>query len=153
MVITIAVSADKIVAHPTTVTGSIGVIMLKYQHRGTFAKGRRKDTSIKSGDRDASSTIKNNVRGKNGRYFKVYWIICMKRFLGVIAEAKEGINSRKTQIRLPMAGFILPSRRALERIFGWELAVKSAGHLPYHRPRTYKLLVTHNSPVLKLWRY
>ena len=49
MVTTVAVSADKIVAHPTTVTGSIGVIMLNLSVEGLLQKIGVKDTSIKTG--------------------------------------------------------------------------------------------------------
>jgi len=45
----VAVSADRIIAHPTTVTGSIGVIMLNLSVEGLLQKIGVKDTSIKTG--------------------------------------------------------------------------------------------------------
>ncbi|MBI5795140.1 MAG: S49 family peptidase, partial [Planctomycetes bacterium] len=55
----VAVSADKIVAHPTTVTGSIGVIMLNLSVEGLLQKIGVKDTSIKTGEhKDMGSPLK-----------------------------------------------------------------------------------------------
>ena len=47
----VAVAADKIVAHPTTVTGSIGVIMLSVNVQGLLEKIGVTGTAIKSGDK------------------------------------------------------------------------------------------------------
>ena len=55
----VAVSADKIIAHPTTVTGSIGVIMLNLSVEGLLQKIGVKDTSIKTGEhKDMGSPLK-----------------------------------------------------------------------------------------------
>src|SRR3972149_5072856 len=54
----VAVSADRIVAHPTTVTGSIGVIMLNLSVEGLLQKIGVKDTSIKTGEhKDMGSPV------------------------------------------------------------------------------------------------
>jgi protease-4 len=45
----VALAADEIVAHPTTVTGSIGVIMLNLNVEGLFRKIGVSDTTVKSG--------------------------------------------------------------------------------------------------------
>lgn len=47
----IAVAADRIIAHPTTVTGSIGVIMRSFDVSGLMAKVGVKAAAIKSSDK------------------------------------------------------------------------------------------------------
>ena len=46
----VATAADEIVAHPTTITGSIGVIAMKFNVQGLFGKIGVESRAIKSGD-------------------------------------------------------------------------------------------------------
>jgi len=47
----VATAADRIVAHPTTITGSIGVILVKFNMAGLMAKLGVEEQTVKSGDK------------------------------------------------------------------------------------------------------
>ena len=47
----VATAADEIVAHPTTITGSIGVIAMKFNVQGLFEKIGVEARAVKSGDK------------------------------------------------------------------------------------------------------
>ena len=91
----IACGAQKIVANPTTITGSIGVIMstLKYKELMgkvgiepiTFKSGALKDTL--SGSRDMSEEERAYIQAL---VMKMY-----DRFVKIVAEAREGLTEEQ----------------------------------------------------------
>jgi protease-4 len=146
----VAVSADKIVAHPTTVTGSIGVIMLNLSVEGLLQKIGVKDTSIKTGEhKDMGSPLKTMTEEER-KIFQGVLDSMYERFLSVITENRKGLPQEKLK---PLAdGRIYTAQQALEyglidRI-GYldeaiELAKNEAGLttarvIIYHRPGSYK---------------
>ena len=146
----IAVSADKILAHPTTVTGSIGVIMLNISIEGLLQKVGIKDTSIKSGEhKDMGSPLKT-MSEEERKIFQGVMDNMYERFLGVIAENRKELTSER--LRTLADGRIYTAQQALENKLidqiGYldeaiELAMKESGLtkarvIIYHRPGTYK---------------
>ena len=106
----VAVSADKIVAHPTTVTGSIGVIMLNLSVEGLLQKIGVKDTSIKTGEhKDMGSPLKTMTEEERKIFQRRTGQHVRKVFIGHCREQKR-FDARKNSSRLPMAGFIPPGR-------------------------------------------
>ncbi|MBF8276527.1 MAG: sppA [Candidatus Brocadiaceae bacterium] len=146
----VAVSADKIVAHPTTVTGSIGVIMLHLSVEGLMQKIGVADTSIKTGEhKDMGSPFKTMTEEEQKIFHGVLDDMYQK-FLAVIVKNRPGLSMEKLR---PLAdGRIYTARQALE--FGLidqigylddavSLAKEAAGLtaarvIIYHRPGAYK---------------
>ena len=146
----VAVSADKIVAHPTTVTGSIGVIMLHLSVGGLMQKIGVADTSIKTGEhKDMGSPFKTMTEEEQKIFLGVLDDMYQK-FLAVIVKNRPGLSMEKLR---PLAdGRIYTARQALE--FGLidhigylddavSLAKEASGLMAarviiYHRPGAYK---------------
>ena len=88
----LACAADKIYAHPTTVTGSIGVVMIAPEVSGTMQKLGIRTNVFKSGAlKDAGSPF----REMNERDREVFQDIIEQmyaRFLNVVAESRSGID-------------------------------------------------------------
>ena len=108
----VAVSADKIIAHPTTVTGSIGVIMLNLSVEGLLQKIGVKDTSIKTGEhKDMGSPLKTMTEEER-KIFQGILDNMYERFLSVIAENRKELIPEKLK---PLAdGRIYTAQQALE---------------------------------------
>ncbi len=146
----VAVSADKIIAHPTTVTGSIGVIMLNLSVEGLLQKIGVKDTSIKTGEhKDMGSPLKT-MTDEERKIFQGIMDNMYERFLSVIAETRKELTPEK--LRSLADGRIYTSQQALESglidQIGYLdeaiLMAKEAAGLTearvviYHRPGAYK---------------
>jgi len=79
----VATAADEIVAHPTTITGSIGVIAMKFNVQGLFGKIGVESRAIKSGDMkdmlspfrpatpDEITIVQTIIDQMNGRFIDV----------------------------------------------------------------------------------
>src|SRR3989339_1578623 len=146
----VAVSADRIVAHPTTVKGSIGVIMLNLSVEGLLQKIGVKDTSIKTGEhKDMGSPLKTMTEEER-KIFQGILDNMYERFLSVIAENRKELNQEKLK---PLAdGRLYTARQALDYglidQIGYldediDLAKNEAGLttarvIIYHRPGAYK---------------
>ena len=146
----VAVSADKIVAHPTTVTGSIGVIMLNLSVEGLLQKIGVKDTSIKTGEhKDMGSPLKT-MTDEERKIFQGVLDNMYERFLSVIAENRKELTQEK--LRLLADGRIYTARQALENglidqigyldeaitLAKQEAGLTTARVVVYHRPGAYK---------------
>ncbi len=146
----IAVSADKIIAHPTTVTGSIGVIMLNLNLEGLLQKVGIKDTTIKSGEHKDMGSPLRTMTDEERKIFQGVMDNMYERFLSVIAENRKELTPEK--LKSLADGRIYTARQALEYglidQIGYldeaiELAKKESGLTKarvviYHRPGTYK---------------
>jgi protease-4 len=88
----LACAADQIYAHPTTVTGSIGVVMIAPEISGTMQKLGIRTNVFKSGElKDAGSPF----REMNERDREVFQNIIDRmyaRFLHVVAQSRTGID-------------------------------------------------------------
>lgn len=146
----VAVSADKIVAHPTTVTGSIGVIMLNLSFEGLLQKIGVKDTSIKTGEyKDMGSPLKTMTEEER-KIFQSVMNNLYERFLAVIAKNRKELTPEK--IKSLADGRIYTAQQALELKLidqiGYldetiaqakkDAGIEDARVVIYHRPGTYK---------------
>lgn len=146
----VAVSADKIIAHPTTVTGSIGVIMLNLSVEGLLQKIGVKDTSIKTGEhKDMGSPLKA-MTDEERRIFQGVMDTLYERFLTVIAENRKALTLEK--LKTLADGRIYTAKQALEHglidqigyldeaisLTKEEAGLAEARVVMYHRPGTYK---------------
>jgi protease-4 len=91
----LACAADKIYAHPTTVTGSIGVVMIAPEVSGTMQKLGIRTNVFKSGElKDAGSPF----REMNERDRAVFQDIIERmyaRFLHVVGQSRSGIDKAR----------------------------------------------------------
>ncbi|MCF6155472.1 MAG: signal peptide peptidase SppA [Candidatus Brocadia sp.] len=146
----VTVSADKIIAHPTTVTGSIGVIMINLSVEGLLQKIGVKDTSIKTGEyKDMGSPLKTMTEEER-RIFQGVMDTLYERFLAVIAENRKKLTPEK--LRFLADGRIYTARQALEYglidqigyldeailLAKEEAGLTEARVVTYHRPGVYK---------------
>ncbi len=146
----VAVSADKIMAHPTAVTGSIGVIMLNLSVEGLLQKIGIKDTTIKTGEhKDMGSPLKP-MSEEERQIFQNILGDMHERFLAVIAKNRKELSMEK--LKLLADGRIYTARQALENKLvdriGYldeaislakdEAQIAEARVIIYHRPGAYK---------------
>jgi len=146
----VALSADAIIAHPTSVTGSIGVIALKFNVKGLLEKIGVEDETIKSADkkdlwspfRPSTEEEKKIIQGIIGSFHK--------KFIKVIAEERKELNIE--EIKRLADGRIYTAKQAFDSKLidkiGYlddaiEIAKKMAGItkakvISYHRPSRYK---------------
>lgn len=108
----ISTAADKIIAHPTTVTGSIGVIMQMVDAKDLFDKIGVKSAVIKSGEhKDMGSPFRTLSPEEKALFQEVVGSL-YERFLSVIVDGRKGIDAK--QLREIADGRVFTSRRALE---------------------------------------
>jgi protease-4 len=146
----VATAADEIVAHPTTITGSIGVIAMKFNVQGLFGKIGVESRAIKSGDMkdmlspfrpatpDEITIVQTIIDQMNGR------------FIDVIVEGRKPLP-RDTVVKLA-DGRIYTAGQALDHklidrvgyldstLDGLKKSLKldKASVIMYYRPGTYK---------------
>ena len=108
----LSTSADYIVAHPTTVTGSIGVITQTVNAKALLEKIGIKDETIKSGaKKDMGSPFRGFTEEERVLYTEV--IMGMyERFIAVILEGRKGLDENK--LREIADGRIFIAKKALE---------------------------------------
>lgn len=88
----LACASDRIIAHPTTITGSIGVIMVAPDFSGTMAKIGARANIIKSGPlKDAGSPFREMSSGDRA-YFQKLIDEMYERFLAVVAAGRPGLR-------------------------------------------------------------
>jgi len=104
----VASAADRIVAHPTSVTGSIGVIMLRVNAEGLLQKIGLEAAAIKSG---AKKDIGSPFRAMSGEEREIFQTMIhgfQARFLEVVTKSRSGKDhGGKVQ------GVLTPERLAL----------------------------------------
>lgn len=145
----VALAADTIVAHPTTVTGSIGVIMLSLNAEGLMQKVGLAATAIKSGERKDMGSPFRALTPEERAIFQAVIDDLQRQFLAkVVAQRKLSPEI----VRKLADGRVYTADQALahgliDRI-GYmtdavEVAHKAAGLeearvVVYHRPREYR---------------
>ncbi len=109
----IASACDLIIAHPTTITGSIGVISVYPDMEGLLSKVGIKMQIIKSGDlKDAGSPFRD-LDEREQRLFQEIIDELYERFLSVIHEKRKDVLSLE-EIRNLADGRIYTAAQALE---------------------------------------
>jgi protease-4 len=108
----ISTSADKIIAHPTTVTGSIGVIMEMVNAKDLFDKIGVKSEVIKSGEKKDMGSPFRPMSVEEKALFQEVITSLYERFLSVIVDGRKGIDEKK--LREIADGRVFVAQRALE---------------------------------------
>ncbi len=146
----IACAADEIVAHPTTVTGSIGVIMQMVNFAGTMSKIGVKADAITSGKmKDAGSPLRE-MKPEEREVFQSLVNQFYDRFVKTVAAGRPKLTEE--QVRTIADGRVWSAQQALElglidRIgtlrdaladVKEQLGLKKARVVCYHRPLGWK---------------
>ena len=146
----VALAADTIIAHPTSVTGSIGVIALKFNAKGLMEKIGIEDETIKAGDKkDLWSPFRPNTEEER-EILQNMLNNFHGRFMDVVAKGRKGLTME--QIKMLADGRVFSAEQAVEKRLidkiGYlddaiELVKKRAGIdkakvIVYHRPYSYK---------------
>jgi protease-4 len=148
----VALAADKIVAHPTTVTGSIGVLMLTVNSGGLLEKIGVSTTYITSGQYKDMGNPFRGLRPEERAIFQQVIDRLHGRFVALVAKGR-GLD--EARVRALADGRIYTADEALalglvDRIGYLEEAIalaKEAAGLPeakvvtYHRPRQYRATI------------
>ncbi len=145
----VALAADTIVAHPTSVTGSIGVIMISLNAEGLMQKIGLAAATIKSGERKDMGSPFRTLTGEERRIFQGVIDDLHEQFVAKLSASRKLAPERALAIA---DGRIYTAQQALElklvdRI-GYmpdaiEAARRAAGVeearvIVYHRPREYR---------------
>lgn len=108
----IACAADEIIAHPTTVTGSIGVMMQMVDLSGTLMKIGVQTDAIKSGpSKDAGSPLRRMTEAER-EIFQGLVDRFYDRFIQVVAAGRPGMDEE--QVRELADGRVYAAEEALE---------------------------------------
>lgn len=158
----IAIAADKIYAHPTTITGSIGVIAMKLDLQGLLQKIGVKNETIKSGDKkDIMSFLRPSTPEEtailqeiiNSLYHKFVDAIYLQRkdkltrqqilalADGRIYSAQQALNNKL----IDQIGYLDDAIQAMKS----DLNLKDAKVISYYRPGAYKNNIYSETPPLQ----
>lgn len=146
----LACGADGIMAQPTCITGSIGVMMQTLSVAGTMDKIGVSAVSIKSGElKDMASPLKP-LQEKDREVLQEIVVDLYEQFLSVVDQARPNMN--KDRLRALADGRVYTAEQAqeadlidrvgyLEDALTWakqEAALDSVKVVIYHRPIDYK---------------
>jgi protease IV len=145
----VALAADVIVAHPTTVTGSIGVVMLSFNAEGLMQKIGVSANTVKSAERKDMGSPFRPMTPEERAIFQSVIDDLYRQFLSKVMERRklpEATARTLADGRVYTAEQAL-SHRLVDRV-GYmpdaiELARQQAGVekarvIVYHRPRQYR---------------
>ena len=146
----IACASDTIVAHPTTVTGSIGVIAMKFNVKGLMDKLGVQNDSIKSGDmKDILSPFRPMTADERTVIQNIIDSL-QTQFMEAVVHGRKELSLDELK---PLAdGRVFTAKQALDaqliddigylddaiEITKKELNLKEARIITYHRPSAYK---------------
>ncbi len=155
----VACAADEIVAHPTSITGSIGVIMQTVNFEGTMNKIGVKADAITSGKmKDAGSPLRA-MKPEEREVFQTLINQFYDRFVKVVAAGRPGLT--EARVREIADGRVWSAQQALElhlidRIgtlretvtsLKEKIGVKKARVVTYNRPLGWKPNIYAGSPA------
>jgi len=109
----VAAACDAIVAHPTTITGSIGVIALHVSLTGLLDKIGVKVVALKSGERKDAGSIFRDLTEEDRKYLQGLVDQYHKRFVEVVARGRRGRLS-EPEVRALADGRVFTAPQALE---------------------------------------
>lgn len=147
----IATAADEIVAHPTAITGSIGVMLLKFNLEGLLEKVGVREQTIKSGDKKDILSPFRAATPEEKRLVQAIIDQLHDRFLDMVVSRPN--NTLKREELLPLAdGRIYTAPQAvaagLVDKIGYlddviadmkkKLDIEEAKVVIYHRPGSFK---------------
>jgi len=156
----VAMAADEIQAHPTTVTGSIGVLFTSLSFAGLMEKLGVEDQTLKGGEyKDAGSPFRRLSATERGQLQAIVDAL-HERFREIVARGRPKLAPEDVE-RLAN-GQIYGAREALEqglvdrigtledavRILEVRLGVPQSRVVAYHRPREIRRnLYTKSAPA------
>jgi protease-4 len=108
-----AAAADRIIAHPTAITGSIGVILMKFNVAGLLGKLGVEEQTVKSGDKKDIFSLFRRATPEEERLAQDIINQLHGRFLDVVMERPGNRLSREELSRLA-DGRIYTARQALQ---------------------------------------
>ena len=108
----IACACDEIVAQPSTITGSIGVIMLMFDVSGTMQKIGLKTDAITSGVHKDSGSPFRPMRPEERQLFENVVKDMYDRFVKVVDDGRPGLDEAK--VRSLADGRIYTANQAVE---------------------------------------
>ena len=146
----IACACDEIVAQPSTITGSIGVIMLMFDVSGTMTKIGLKSEAITSGVHKDSGSPFRTMRPEERELFERIVQDMYGRFVKVVADGRPNLD--EDAVRALADGRIYTASQALElglidRVATMREAIdstrarvgsKNIRLVTYHRPLGYR---------------
>ena len=109
----VAAAADEIIAHPTAITGSIGVILMKFNVEGLMGKIGVEEQTVKSGDK---KDIMSPFRKATPEEVKLAQEIIDQlygRFLDVVIS-RSGNKLNRDELRKLADGRLYTARQAME---------------------------------------
>jgi protease-4 len=154
-----ALAADVILAHPTTVTGSIGVVMLTVNAQGLLEKIGVAPLAIKSGDKKDAGSPFRSLTDEERAVFQRVIDEMHGRFVRLIVESRRLPEAR---VRALADGRIYTAEQALaeglvDRLGYLDDAVEAAKKaadltdarvIMYHRPKEYRATYYSGAPAI-----
>jgi protease-4 len=146
----IAMAGDTIMAHPTSLTGSIGVIAVKVNVAGLMDKIGVDWEVVKSGEKKDFLSPLRALTAEEKRLFQNTIDNFHKRFVATIVKNRPGLDLKNVQTLAD--GRVYNSDQALDaklidgigylddtlELIGKEIGVKDPKVIVYHRPGEYK---------------
>jgi protease-4 len=146
----IAASADKLVAHPTTVTGGVGVVAYRVNASGLMDKIGISNETIKSGEKKDLGSPLRSMTDEEREILQGIIDGMFVRFMNVVREARPGIEDEA--IGEIADGRVFTAERALEiklidrigymddaiEIAKEEAGIEEARIVTYARPASYR---------------
>jgi protease-4 len=147
----VASAADKLMAHPTSITGSIGVVAMKFNIEGLMAKIGVQEETLKSADKkDMMSPFRPSTKEEK-EILQSIMDSLHQRFVDIVAAGRKGNLSRK-EVEPLADGRIYTSGQALEsglidkigyiedavEMMKESLRIDEARIVTYVRPGSYK---------------
>jgi len=108
----IAQASDRIIAHPTAVTGSIGVVMIQANVQGLFDKIGVQTTEIKSGEKKFMGSPFRPLTPDEQKIFQNVIDDMYRQFLSVVGKGRMKLTA--DQIRAAADGRIYTAQQAKE---------------------------------------
>jgi protease IV len=109
----VAAAADEIVAHPTAITGSIGVILMKFNVAGLMGKIGVEEQTVKSGDKKDILSIFRRATPEEEKLGQEIIDQLYSRFLDVVM-ARPGNSLSRDELRKLADGRIYTAGQALQ---------------------------------------
>lgn len=146
----IASAADRIVAHPTSITGSIGVIAMKFNLKGLMDKVGIEEESIKSGEKKDILSPFRGMTAEERRIMQEIISDLHRKFVEVVDQGRPDLSREQIE---PLAdGRVFTSGQALAHKLidqvGYlddaisaakaQAGLKDARVVTYRRPEAYK---------------
>lgn len=142
----IACACDEIVAQPSTVTGSIGVIMQLFNVSGTMSKIGVSSDAITSGPRKDAGSPFRNLKDEERAIFQSMVDDMFHRFVEVVDEGRSNLS--KSEVRKLADGRVYTARQALDAGLIDRIATlrETVNHLKEHEGINKARLITYKRP-------